>query len=38
MVDAVVVAAGVVYGYPIVTCDQEWPEISETNIEVLAPE
>ena len=38
MVDAVVVAAGVVYEYTIVTCDQEWPEISEADIEVLAHE
>ena len=38
MVDAVVVAAGVVYEYTIVTCDQKWPEISEADIEVLAPE
>ncbi len=38
MVDAVVVAFGVVHRCPIVTCDQQWPEISEADIEVLAPE
>lgn len=38
MVDAVVVAAGVVHGYTIVTCDQKWPDIAEAEIEVLAPE
>ena len=38
MVDAVVVAFGVVHRCPIVTCDQKWPEISEADIEVLAPE
>ena len=38
MVDAVVVAFGVVHRCPIVICDQKWPEISEADIEVLAPE
>ena len=38
MVDAVVVAFGVVHRCSIVTCDQKWPEISEADIEVLAPE
>ena len=35
---AVVVAFGVMHRCPIVTCDQKWPEISEADIEVLAPE
>ena len=38
MVDAVVVAFGVVHRCSIVTCDQKWPEISEADIEVLVPE
>ena len=38
MVDAVVVAFGVVHRCPIVTCDQKWPEIREADVEVLAPE
>jgi len=38
LLDVVVVAAGVVHGYTIVTCDQKWPDIPEAEIEVLAPE
>ena len=38
LVDAVVVAFGVVHRCPIVTCDQKWPEISEADIEVLVSE
>ncbi len=37
MVDALVVAVGVVHGFTIVTCDQKWPDMTEADIEVLAP-
>ncbi len=38
MVDALVVAAGVVHGCKIVACDQKWPDIAEAEIEVLDPD
>ena len=36
MVDAVVVAHGIVHDVTIVTCDAKWPVIEEAPIEVLA--
>ena len=38
LVDAVVVAFGVVNSVPVVTCDQKWPEISGVDIELLTAE
>lgn len=38
LLDVVVVAAGVVHGYTVVTCAQKWPDISEAVIEVLVPD
>ena len=38
LVDAVVVAFGVVNSVPVVTCDQKWPEIGEVAVELLTGE
>lgn len=36
MVDAVVVAFGLMHGRTVVTCDGKWPTIPEASVEVLA--
>lgn len=38
MIDAVVVAFGVVHGCTIVTCDRRWPTIAEADVEILTPD
>lgn len=35
MIDAVVVAAGIENGWPVITCDDKWPLIADVTIEVL---
>lgn len=37
MIDAVVVALGMVRGWPIVTCEAKWPALTEATIETLIP-
>ncbi len=36
IIDALVVALGIERGWPIVTCDAKWPEVTEASIERLA--
>ena len=38
MIDAIVVAFGLVHDMTIVTADAKWPEFEEVNLEVLRPD
>ena len=38
LIDAVVVAFGVVHGCTIVTCDRKWPAVAEADVEILTPD